>query len=102
MSKNANKKEKPQRKPRNLVLRLCVFAFVLYAAIKLVDMQVMLGDRKIEAEQLTQHLEELRISNKDLERQINDTQDEEYVERVAREQLFVYPEERVFIDTSGS
>lgn len=43
------------------------------------------------------------IANKELERILSDGTEEEYIERIAREQLgFAYPEEQVLVDISGS
>ena len=52
---------------------------------------------------LEQQNEEQRIANKELERILSDGTEEEYIERIAREQLgFAYPEEQVLVDISGS
>lgn len=99
----AQNKAIPQKTRKSIIVRLCVFAFVAYAAITLIDMQVTLAERKQEAELLARRLEVQRIANKDLERQLAAGVDQEYIERVARDQLdYVYPDERVYIDISGS
>jgi len=62
-----------------------------------------LGARKQELSELQVRLETQRLANKDLERQLAEGVDEEYIERVARERLeYVAPDETVFIDVSGS
>ena len=96
--------QKPKKKSRkNFIMRLCVFAFVAYAAVLLIDMQVTLSSRKQELESLRASVEEQRLANKELERQLAVGVDDAYIEREARAKLdFVYPEERVFIDISGS
>ena len=54
-------------------------------------------------DRLEQQNEEQRIANKELERILSDGTEEEYIERIAREQLgFAYPEEQVLVDISGS
>lgn len=94
----------PEKKKRkNIIMRVCIFLFVAWAAVQLVDMQVNLMDRKQEAVVLAERLEVQRIANKELERQLAAKVDDEYIERVARDQLdYVYPEERVYINISGS
>lgn len=88
---------------KNIILRICIFAFVVYAAVQLVDMQITLGNRRQELEELRVRYETQRLANKDLERQLAQGVDEEYIERTAREKLeFVAPDERVYIDISGS
>lgn len=97
----AQKVKKKGRK--NFIMRLCVFAFVAYAAVLLIDMQVTLSTRKQELEALRVGVENQRLVNKELERQLAAGVDDAYIEREARAKLdYVYPEERVFIDISGS
>ena len=52
---------------------------------------------------ITQACEDQRIANKDIERLIVMGEDEEYVERIAREKLdYGYPNEHVYVDVSGN
>lgn len=92
------------KKPRKSILfRLCILAFIVYAVVTLLDMQVVLAERRQEVVELQQKLEVQRVANKELERQLATGADEEYIEKVARDQLdYVYPDEQVFIDISGS
>jgi len=95
------KKLKKTRK--NLILRICIFLFVVYSAVKLVDMQMSLSARKQDLEELKVKYEIQRLANKDLERQLTQGVDDEYIERVAHEKLeYVAPDERVYIDISGN
>lgn len=96
-----HKQKKKSRK--NFIMRLCVFAFVVYAAVLLIDMQVTLSSRKQELETLRVSVREQELANKELERQLADGVDDAYIEREARAKLdYVYPNEWVFIDMSGS
>ena len=95
--------EKKKGGRKSLMLRLCVFAFMVYAAILLIDMQIDIANRNRQLTELQQRVENQRISNKELERQLAMGMDQEYVERIARERLgFIAPDETVFIDVSGS
>ena len=87
---------------KSFILRLCIVAFVAYAALLLVDMQVNLSEHKRNLEVLDEHLEVQRLENKELERRLSQDVNEEYIERMAREMEFVAPDERVFIDISGN
>lgn len=94
---------KRKKNRKNIILRVCIFAFVVYAAVILIDMQVNLADKKQELIALELTIEAQRLENAELERQLDAGADDEYIERVARDQLdYVYPEERVYIDISGS
>lgn len=95
--------EKQKKGRKSYILRLCMVVIVAYAAVSLIDMQVTLSARAQERDELQQRVETQRIANKELERQIAAGVDEEYIERVARDKLdYVYPDERVFVDISGS
>ena len=100
MSKNA---QKNKRKPRNLMFRICIFAFVIYASVLLIDMQINMVHRRRQLSELEQRVETQRIANKELERQLGQGMDQDYFNRIAREILwYIYPDETVYIDISGS
>ena len=100
MSKSAPEKK---RNPKNLIFRICIFVFVAYAVVLLIDMQINLAQRRRQLVELEQRVEIQRIANKELERQLSQGTDEQYIERIAREMLgFINPDETVYIDISGS
>jgi cell division protein FtsB len=97
----------PRKKIRkSLILRFCILAFVIYAAVMIVDMQVTLTEQQRHLDVLSMNRDAQFLENKELERRIGENQDgmdEEYIERVARDRFdYVYPDERVFYDISGS
>jgi cell division protein FtsB len=92
---------------KSMVLRLCVFAIVVYAVVMIVDMQMTLTEQQRQLGSLAETYEFQRLENKELERQLErqaeDGMDREYIERIARDEFdYVYPDERVFKDISGS
>lgn len=90
--------EKKKKGRKNLLMRLCVFAFVAYAAYTLIEMQVSLAERNQQVEILAAAVETKRLANKELERKLEAGLDDAYYEREARDKLdFVYPDERVYI-----
>lgn len=95
--------KKEKKRNNGLILRICIFAFVVYAAVQLVDMQINLSSRKQELADLSVQLETQRLANKDLERQLAQGVDEDYIERAARDKLeYVADDETVYYDISGS
>lgn len=95
--------KKAPKNRKSLILRLCVFAFAVYAAIALAEMQSEITARRQMLDSIRQSNEVQRIINKDLRRRVEAGMDEETIERLARERLdFAYPDEKVFIDISGS
>jgi cell division protein FtsB len=101
MNMTPAKEKKKSRK--SILLRLIVPVLAVYAVVVLVDMQVTLSQKKLERDELRQQHEVQRLENKELERQIAAGVDEDYIERFARDNLdYVSPDQRVFIDISGS
>jgi len=71
--------------------------------VHLIDMQINMAARRRQLVELEQRVETQRIANRELERQLEQGMDEQYIERIARERLgFVAPNETVYIDISGS
>jgi len=86
----------------NLLLKLVVAALLVYFISTLVSAQVQINTKKEELAKIEQVCEEQRIANKELERQILLYQDEEYIERAAREELgYGAADETLYIDSSG-
>ena len=101
MARSASTKAVP-RKRGSLILRICIFAFVVYAMVHLIDMQINMTSRRRQLVELEQRVETQRIANRELERQLALTMDGQYIERFAREEGFIAPNEIVYIDISGS
>jgi cell division protein FtsB len=80
-----------------------VFAFTAYAAFALLNMQTEITARRLELETKQRQNEAQRIANKDLAGGVEDSVSDEIIERLARERLdYAYPDEKIFIDISGS
>lgn len=87
---------------KNLILRICIFIFAAYSAVNLINMQVEIALRKQALDNMRQSVETQRLVNKELQRRIEEDMDEDVIERIARENDYVWPEEKVMIDISGS
>ena len=87
----------------SFAFRICVALFAVYAVVSLVKSQVEIAAMEQQVLDITQACEDQRIANKDIERLIVMGEDEEYVERIAREKLdYGYPNEHVYVDVSGN
>lgn len=96
-------KQNRTKKSKNLVLRIAVAAFTVYIVFSMVTLRVDIAKRNEELETLQKQCEEQSLVNQDIERLISLSDDDAYIEKIAREELgYVYPEEIVFIDVSGS
>lgn len=69
----------------------------------LIASRIELSSKNRELEQIQVKVEQQRIENKETERLISMNEDKKYIERIARDKLdYAYPDERVFIDISGT
>ena len=86
---------------KNFFYKLLTVAFMTYGCISIISSQMQIANRRAELEALQNECEVQRIANKELERMVSLGDDDEYLERIAREKLdFAYPDERIFIDSS--
>lgn len=93
---------KSQKKRVNPLLRILVIGFACYAVFAMVGLQVEIGKRQREIKELEDKCTQQEIDNKEIERLLAEGNNEEYIERVARDKLdFSYPNERILVDVSG-
>lgn len=88
-----------QKLKKSKIMRLALFAFLLYVVFSFFIMQLDISKRRSELSELeTKRDEELYI-NQEIQSILDSGTDKEYIMRMAREKLgFVFPDERVFID----
>lgn len=99
MQKANRKKQKSV--PKSKLLKFAVCIFTVYAVFTLVQQQMDIRERRAELDFLQQQVEEMRLKNKDIERLL-ESDGTEYAERIARDEYgYAYPDEKVYIDTSG-
>ena len=96
---------KQKKRKKSILLRLAVLAFIAYIVVTLVNQQVQISEKKAQLQSMKEQIRVQEIENEDLKR-VSDSdyaQNEDYIERVAREKLdYVKPGERVFINISGN
>lgn len=88
---------------RSFFLRLAVVVFALYSAFQIIQLQSDITELENYSEQLEDMVKEQRLANKEVKSLLEQGDNPEYIERVAKERLgFAYPDERVYVDISGS
>lgn len=81
--------------------RLLMTAFVIYAAITLINQQVTIGRLTKVQNEKSQLVEKIKIENQKLTQRIENADSDENIEKMAREQLgLVKPGEKVYINQS--
>ncbi len=92
-----------QRQRRgSLLLRLAVCFFVAYIIFLLIQTQIQINQKKSEVEALQAEVQLTMSEINELERIATAESEDEYMERIAREQLgYVSGDERVFMDINA-
>jgi len=76
-------------------------AFIIYAAVTLINQQVTIGKLTTIQKEKTQKVESIKLQNQKLEEMIKNAATDESIEKMAREQLgLVKPGEKVYINQS--
>lgn len=85
------------------IKRLLMTAFVVYATVTFFNQQVSIGKLTAIQKEKTQKVESIKLENQKLLEMIKNAATDEYIEKMAREQLgLVKPGERVYVNQSES
>lgn len=91
-----------KKKKVNLLTKVLVTAFAVYAAFTMVSLQVKIEDMKEAQSQLKRELELQQLLNAELYHATSGGIDRDYVAKLAREDLgYIFPGELVFQDVSS-
>ena len=91
-----------KKKKVNLLTKVLVTAFAVYAAFTMVSLQVKIEDMKDAQSQLRRELELQQLLNSELYHATSGGIDRDYVAKLAREDLgYIFPGELVFQDVSS-
>lgn len=92
-----------RRKSKDGFMGLVLVCFVLFCAVKVVDIQQDIAEKEAELLSLESRIELQQDKNKDLERQLEVGSENENLGRVAFEQYgYGYVDEHIYVDSSGS
>lgn len=91
-----------RKRKKGILPKIILVAFVVYSAVTLVSLQVQINQRKAENESLAAQVEEERIRQTQLQQENQAAVEDEYIINEAQKQGYAAPNERVFIDVSGS
>jgi len=101
MSKQDTQKSQ-KRSFANGFFRLAVICVAVYVAFSLVSLQIELADKQKTLSKLQEQKQQLMISNEEKKELIEKSDQDEFVEQIAREYFgFAYPDEQIYIDISG-
>lgn len=96
-------KKKGTKKRRSIFLRLILIGFLCYGLISFFILQMDLAQKDQELQEINKKIQTQQQTNEELKTMLGEEHYSEYIARIAREKLgYVYPDERIFVDVSGS
>lgn len=91
------------KKDKSIILRLLILGVCAYFTVTLASLWGELNDKKSELAELEAQLSEEQNNVEELRAMLNSDSDKQIIEKAARERLgYIYSNEQVFIDYSGS
>lgn len=95
-------KRKP-KKNKSIILRLFIVAVCAYMTVTLVGLWDTLDESKAELRELEEQMKQEENDIEELRAMLNSDSNDKLIEKAARERLgYIYSNEQVFIDISGS
>lgn len=87
---------------KSLILRLSVFAFVVYIAVVLINLQLQIAKEKSTLADITAQCKVQQDKNAEIQRILSED-DSQYKESIARDKLgYAKPDERIYVNASGN
>ena len=90
------------KKRKNIVLIIAFAIFTCYIGYELISLQIHIHQQNEALATLQQLCAEKKISNEELNHILENGDVVEYVEKIARENGYVDPDEQIYIDISGN
>jgi len=91
-----------RKKKTGFLPKLILVAFVIYSAVTLVTLQMKINAQKEQNEIIAEQIEQEKIKQAQLQQENEAVVEDEYIISEAQKQGYAAPNERVFVDTSGS
>ena len=90
-----------QVKRAGLLTKIVVLALLIYMATALLDLRGKLQDYRAEQAALSAQVEQVQRENAELAHAVENKDDPDVLEQVARDKGFVYAHEKVFVDPTN-
>ena len=96
------KKIESSKKSRSFLLKLALVVFVVYILGMLINLQVQIRDQQEKYAQVQEEISQQKAENEAILNSL-ETDDEEYMEKVAREKLgYAKPGDQIFVNIAGN
>ncbi len=102
--KNSGKSDPKQKlNVKRLAIVAAAAVFIIYFVYAMIAQQIALSNKNKEIQSLEEQVSVANTETERLQKELDNLEDPEYLERVAREKLgLVRPNERVFVDANKS
>ena len=102
--KNSGKSDPKQKlNVKRLAIVEAAAVFIIYFVYAMIAQQIALSNKNKEIQSLEEQVSAANTETERLQKELDNLEDPEYLERVAREKLgLVRPNERVFVDANKS
>lgn len=102
--KNSGKSDPKQKlNIKRLAIVAAAAVFIIYFVYAMIAQQIALSNKNKEIQSLEEQVSAANTETERLQKELDNLEDPEYLERVAREKLgLVRPNERVFVDANKS
>ncbi len=87
---------KSKKTKRSILVTILVLAVICYFAATLISLKVKVSEREKHNAELSEQYEQQIADNKQLEKIIEEGDEADYIERIAREEGYAKPDERVY------
>ena len=96
------KKIQSSKKSRNFLLKIALCVFVVYVVGMLISLQAQISAKQQEYAQVQEDISSQQAENQEILDSL-EQDDEEYIERVAREKLgYAKPGDQIFVNIAGN
>lgn len=90
------------KKKKSLLMFLAFLIFALYMGYHFVTVQLAINEQNNTLAALQEQCEDQKMANEELENILENGGEAVYKEKIARENGYVKPDERLFVDISGN
>lgn len=91
-----------KNKGSGLFFKVSVLLFAIYAVYTIISLQLQINEKKAEGTELRSALEDQQLKNAEIESIIENSDDPEYIAKIARDKLgYISPGEKVFVNITN-
>jgi predicted nuclease with TOPRIM domain len=87
--------------PLTMLGAVAALFLIIYCVAEFINLQAQIEERRFELDELEAQKSELQVHNAELDGILNETDERLYIEKIAIENGYAYPNERRYYDSKG-